>query len=326
MAMESLANLESFVRSANSGSFSAAARALALTPAAISRNVATLEKHLNVRLFHRSTRKLLLTPEGERFLHAIQGSLGSLQSAIADMAADREEPSGTLRISVSPSFGVDYVLPLLPGFIARHPRVDIDWRFEMRRVDLIGEGLDAAIGNGLDLSPGVVARQLAPAHMIAVASPGYFGDRELPQTPQQLAGLDGVMMRSVQTGRVHRWQMRNRRGEEQLAEVRERFVFNDPDAIARAAVLGMGVALVPVPHVLPELEQGRLLRLLPQWHVEAGVICLYYANKRLLPARTRVFIDYLAEAFVGLELGTRFAGDLIQVVDGGPPARKRRPS
>src|ERR1700744_4437606 len=119
--MESLINLESFVRSANAGSFSAAARALALTPAAVSRNVATLEKHLNARLFHRSTRKLNLTVEGERFLQAIQGSL---QSAIADMAADREEPAGTLRISVAPSFGVDYLLPLLPRFIARHPRVD----------------------------------------------------------------------------------------------------------------------------------------------------------------------------------------------------------
>ena len=169
--METLTNLESFVRSAESGGFSAAARRLGLTPAAVSRNVAMLERNLGVRLFHRSTRKLTLTEAGEQFLQNIAGNLDGLQAAIADVATDRGGPAGMLKVSMSLSVGLDYVMPLLPEFLARYPRIRPDWHFENRQVDLIGEGYDAAIGGGFDLAPGVISRVLAPAHVIAVASP-----------------------------------------------------------------------------------------------------------------------------------------------------------
>ena len=161
--METLANLESFVRSAETGGFSAAARRLSLTPAAVSRNVAMLERNLGVRLFHRSTRKLTLTEAGERFLHAIRGNLEKLQASIASVATDRGEPAGVLKVSMSLTFGVDYILPLLPEFLKRYPKVRPDWQFESRQVDLIAEGFDAAIGGGIELAPGVVSRTLAPA-------------------------------------------------------------------------------------------------------------------------------------------------------------------
>src|SRR5436309_13690585 len=112
--METLANLESFVRSAETRGFSMAARRLSLTPAAVSRNVAMLERNLGMRLFHRSTRKLTLTEAGERFLHAIRGNLEELQVAIASVATDRGEPAGVLKVSLSLTFGVDDILPLLP--------------------------------------------------------------------------------------------------------------------------------------------------------------------------------------------------------------------
>src|SRR5947199_729786 len=119
--METLANLESFVRSAETGGFSAAARRLALTPAAVSRNVAMLERNLGVRLFQRSTRKLTLTEAGERFLHSIKQNFEELQAAIAAAATDRGEPAGVLRVSMGLNFGIDYILPFLPGFLARYP-------------------------------------------------------------------------------------------------------------------------------------------------------------------------------------------------------------
>src|SRR5258708_28408207 len=121
--METLANLESFVRSAESGGFSIAARRLSLTPAAVSRNVAMLERNLGVRLFHRSTRKLTLTEAGERFLHAIRDNLEELQASIASVATDRGEPAGVLKVSLGLTFGVDYILPLLPKFLNRYPNV-----------------------------------------------------------------------------------------------------------------------------------------------------------------------------------------------------------
>jgi DNA-binding transcriptional LysR family regulator len=168
--METLAYLEAFVRSAECGSFSKAARRLSLTPAAVSRNVAILERNLGVRLFHRSTRKLTLTEAGEGFRQAVAGNLEGLQAAIADVSSDGSEPAGTLKVSLPPTFGLGYVLPVLPGFLSRYPHVRPEWHFENRQVDLVAEGYDAAIGGGFELSPGIVARTLAPAHIIAVAS------------------------------------------------------------------------------------------------------------------------------------------------------------
>src|SRR6476469_2546998 len=154
--METLSNLEAFVRSAEAGGFSGAARRLSLTPAAVSRNVAMLERNLGVRLFHRSTRQLTLTEAGERFLHALRDSLEELQASSASVANDRGEPTGVLKVSMGLTFGVDYVVPLLPEFLRRYPKVHPDWHFGSRQVDLIAEGLDAAIAGGLKLAPGVV--------------------------------------------------------------------------------------------------------------------------------------------------------------------------
>jgi len=308
--VETLANLESFVRSAELGGFSAAARQLGLTPAAVSRNVALLERNLGARLFHRSTRKLTLTEAGERFLLGVRGPLEGLHAAIADAADDQGEPAGVLKVSVALAFGMDYLLPLLPDFMAKHPHVRIDWQFDNRQVDLVAEGFDAAIGGGFDLAPGVVARTLAPAHIIAVASPGYLQGRPLPVAPEDLAGLDGIAMRSARTGRVRTWTMRNAAGATHAAELRPHLLFNDPAAMTRAAVLGLGVSMLAVPDALPYLERGDLIRLVPKWYADAGPISLYYASRTLLPAKTRVFVDHVTEAFRQQRLAERFAGSL----------------
>src|SRR3979411_2321089 len=121
--MELRASLECFVQSAESGSFSTTARLMSLTPAAVSRNVAMLERNLGVRLFPHSTPQLTPTEAGEGFLHAVKGNLEGLQAAIADVATDRGEPAGTLKVSMGLSFGVDYIVPLLPEFLKRDPKI-----------------------------------------------------------------------------------------------------------------------------------------------------------------------------------------------------------
>lgn len=306
--METLANLESFVRSAETGSFSAAARRLALTPASVSRNVALLERNLGVRLFQRSTRKLTLTEAGARFLVEIGGNLDALQAAIASVSTDRREPAGVLKVSMAPTFGMTYVMPLLPAFLARYPMVRPDWYFENRQVDLIAEGYDAALGGGFDLAPGVVSRPLAPAHLVAVASPAYMAGRTLPTDPGDLAELGGIVMRSSRTGRVRQRTMRDTAGGEMPALLGETIVVNDPAAMREAAILGLGVALLSVSDVLSSIERGELVRLLPHWYVDAGAISIYYATRALLPAKTRVFVDFVVEAFERERLAERFAG------------------
>ncbi|KAE8761821.1 LysR family transcriptional regulator [Paraburkholderia madseniana] len=308
--METLANLESFVRSAETGSFSAAARRLALTPAAVSRNVALLERNLGVRLFQRSTRKLTLTEAGERFLVEIGGNLDALQAAIASVSNDRSEPAGVLKVSMAPTFGITYVMPLLPAFLARYPMIRPDWHFENRPVDLIEEGYDAALGGGFDLAPGVVSRALAPAHLVAVASPAYMAGRITPADPGDLADLDGIVMRSSRTGRVRHRTMRDAVGNEMPAQLGETIMVNDPAAMREAAILGLGVTLLAVSDVLSSIERGELVRLLPRWYADAGAISIYYATRALLPAKTRVFVDFVVEAFERERLAERFAGNI----------------
>jgi DNA-binding transcriptional LysR family regulator len=308
--METLQNLESFVRSAEEGSFSAAGRRMSITAAAVSRNVAVLERNLGMRLFQRSTRKLTLTEGGERLLTGVRGKLEELSKAITDVTAGGQEPSGALKVSLPTTIGMDYILPLLPAFLARYPAVTVDWRFTNRQVDLVGEGFEVAIGGGFELSPSITARTLAPLHIVAVASPSYMAGRPPPATPDDLFALSGILMRSDTNGRIRNWMMRNRQGREVAARMNPVTVVNDPAPMVKAALLGMGTALVAVPDVARHLESGELVRLLPQWYADAGAIRLYHSGRALRPAKISVFVEHVFEHFKRERLAEKFAGSL----------------
>jgi len=305
--METLNSLECFVRSAESGSFAEAARRLGLTPAAVGKNVAKLEAGLGVRLFQRSTRSLTLTEAGERFLAEVGGSLSTIRSAVANLASAAGQPAGILKVSMGVTFGRDYVLPMLGDFLHRYPAISPDWHFDNSPVDLIGQGFDAAISGAMDLSPGVVARKLAPAHRILVAAPAYLAEHPAPTLPAELAQHAGILIRSPQTGRVRPWALRNRKNDEAAIELPVRMTMSDPDATCRVAEMGLGIALVSLPHALPYLERGSLLRVLPDWYVDAGQVAVYFSGHRLLPAKTRAFVDGLAEHFRTQRLAERFS-------------------
>jgi DNA-binding transcriptional LysR family regulator len=131
-----------------------------------------------------------------------------------------------------------------------------------------------------------------------------------PADPSGLATFDGIVMRSSRTGRIRERVMRDAAGREMGAPLQETVVFDDPEAMCRAALLGLGVTLIAVPHALQHLERGALVRLVPQWYADGGSISIYYASPALLPAKTRVFVDFVVEAFRRNRLGERFAGSL----------------
>lgn len=293
--MKELSNLESFIRSAEAGSFSAAARRLGLTAAAVSRNVARLETRLGLRLFHRSTRHLTLTESGERFFREAGAGMETLERALANVSVAASQPSGTLKLSMSPSFGADYVVPLLPEFMARFPAVVLDLHLENRPVDLIQEGFDAAIGGGFELPSGVVARELARAHVVAVASPAYVARAGKPRVPKDLVEHDGIVLRSPSSGRIRAWPLRSRAGEHAGVELRTRVLINDPESVCRCALLGLGIAFIATMNAVQHLRSGALVRLLPDWHADIGPISLYFSGRQRLPAKTRVFVDYIVD-------------------------------
>jgi DNA-binding transcriptional LysR family regulator len=160
------------------------------------------------------------------------------------------------------------------------------------------------------LAPGLVTRALAPLHIIAVASPAYLKSKTRPVDPSGLVAFDGIVMRSTRTGRIRDRIMRNADGAEVTATLKETITLDDPEAVCRAALLGLGVTLIAVPHALPHLEKRALVRLVPQWYADAGPISIYYATRTLLPAKTRVFVDFVVEVFRRDRLAQRFAGSL----------------
>ena len=304
--MESFSSIECFVRSAEVGSFAEAARRLSLTPAAVGKNVARLEARLGVRLFQRSTRRLTLTEAGQRFLGEVAASFQTIQYAVANLASAEGQPAGTLKVSMGTVFGRLYIVPLLAEFLRRYPAISPDWHFDNRQVDLIGQGFDAAIGGGFDLPQGVVARKLTPAHRILVAAPAYLQQHPPIAQPGDLHALDGILIRSPQTGRVRSWPLTSREREQSPLSLRLRMTMSDSEAACAAAEQGLGVALVSMPFAVPYLQAGRLLRVLPDWYVDDGNISLYYAEHKLLPGKTRAFVDFVIEQFASQGLAQRF--------------------
>lgn len=250
-----LGHLECFVSSAESGSFSAAGRKLGISSAAVGKNVTKLESLVGVRLFQRNTRKLTLTEEGERFLQEVSGGLLSIQCALKGLSSSGGVAAGTLKVSMGTAFGLHFVLPMLPDFLADYPAIVPDWHFDNRQVDLIGEHFDAAMGGGIELAQGMIARELAPAHgVLVVASTAYLQQHPLLQQPEQLVSHAGIFIRSPQTGRVRNLPLRNADNEQRAPTMTIKMTVNEPEAAARAAEMGLGIALISMPNALPYLE------------------------------------------------------------------------
>lgn len=304
--METLSGIESFVRSAELGSFSAAARRLSMTAGGVSKNVGKLEADMGVRLFQRSTRKLTLTEAGEQFLQQVAGGLDTIQTAIAHASNAGGKPAGTLKVGMAMAFGRDQILPLLGDFLTLYPDIKPDWRFDNRQVDLISEGFDVAIGGGIQVAPGIVMRQLAKVHLILVASPEYLKVNRLPKLPEDLYKLDTLMRFSQTTNRVTPWHLRSTAGEQFTVEPLARATLNDPEALCYAALKDLGIAHVPMPHAIPYLKAGSLVRVLPEWYSDGGEISIYFTAKKLMPAKTRVFIDFVIEHFKKQDLAKQW--------------------
>jgi len=306
MSTESRSHLDAFIATANEGSFSAAARRMGLTPAAVSKSVAQLEAQLGVRLFLRSTRSLALTTDGERLYGQVRLPWREIGDALTDLRQGAGKPAGTLKVALAHTVGREFFVPLLGEFVRRYPEVVPDLHFDNRQVDIVAEGFDVAIGGGIELNDGLIARELARLRIVLVASPAYLKANSTPMHPQDLARHRGLLRRSMATGRLLPWALKSGQGEELIASVRPVMVLDDPEAMARAAATGMGIAMLPLPHALPLLQSGALVRVLRQWYAETRPLSLYYTSRKLVPAKVRVFVDFIAQEFQASGQAARF--------------------
>ncbi|SDF59229.1 MULTISPECIES: LysR family transcriptional regulator [unclassified Duganella] len=306
MLTELSSYLDAFIASADEGSFSAAARRLGLTPAAVSKSVNRLELRLGVRLFQRSTRSLALTTDGERLYGQVRLPWNEIGDALTDLRQGAGKPAGTLKVALAHTVGRTYFVPLLDEFTRRYPDVVPDLYFDNRQVDLVAQGFDVAIGGGIELTDALIARELARMHIVLVASPSYLKAHPAPSQPQELARHRGLLRRSLSTGRLVPWTLKNSAGQEVVASVRPVAVMDDPEALARGAASGMGIAMLPLAHALPLLDGGELLPVLPDWYAETRPLSIYYSSRKLVPAKVRVFVDYMVEQFRASGHAARF--------------------
>jgi DNA-binding transcriptional LysR family regulator len=314
--MRNLQGLVSFVEAATSGSFTAAATRLNVTPAAVGKNVTRLEQELQVRLFHRSTRRLKLTAEGEAFLVEAGEALHRLDEAVARVSHAVAEPAGQVRISCSVSYGRHFVLPLLAQLTRRHPQVVVELDLDNRPVDMVAEGYDIAIRGGrFDDDSSLVAKRVGPLVGVLVASPNYLRRQGVPATPADLAGGGHrVMARRFSSGELARW-----RFHKPAAKPASRGVFewtptaalcsSDPDAFLELAAAGEGICQAGLMHAAPLLRSGRLRVVLHgQYDQGERQMMLCYPSRKLLTQRVRVVVDGLWEglsAHPDLQLGSQ---------------------
>jgi DNA-binding transcriptional LysR family regulator len=291
------AGLLSAVQVAESGSFAGAAKALDLTAAAVSKNVAKLEAQLQVRLFNRTTRRLFLTEEGKVFLAQARAGLTLLEDA-TKQASEGLKPQGIVRINCPVGFGRSYIVPLMPEFQSLYPDVQLDLQLNDQAVDLVGGGFDVGIRGGSQPPEGMVGRKIADLSMILVASPKYLAARGTPQIIADLGDHDLLKVKFL-NGRILPWLFEDAStsgGTQITFEGPAKLTISDPDIVIQAAILGMGIARTGSHHAYEAIRRGDLVEVLPTFRASGSVVMsLFYPHRTGLAPRVRVLVNYLLD-------------------------------
>lgn len=283
-----------FSKVVSSGSLSAAGRELGISPALVSRRLAGLEARLGVRLVNRTTRSLNLTDEGARYYEVCTRVLAEIEEADAEVSVGRVEPQGALKVALPASFGHQHVAPLVPQFAARHPKVQLALSLSDRTVNIMDEGFDLAVCIADLQDSSLAARRLAPNRRVVCASPAYLEVHGQPSTPEEL-GRHNCLVTNDFAGN---WDYKAPDGRPGTVRVSGRYSCDNWEVLREWALAGLGVALKSTWDVYRQLADGSLVALFPGYTFHSDVaIYAVYPHRRFLPAKTRVFIEFLAESF-----------------------------
>jgi DNA-binding transcriptional LysR family regulator len=283
--------MEVFVRVVEQGGFTAAARALSMTPSAVSKLVARLEARLGARLINRSTRKLQLTAEGLNFHERALRVLADLDEAERAVGASAV-PRGRLRVNSSVPFGVHHLMPLVPRFAALHPEVQLDITITDRVIDLMDERAEVAIRIGPLRSSQLMARKLGTSRMAVVASPDYLARRGTPTHPDELADHDLISFNFAR--HINAWPFRID-GATREWPAQGKVLVGDGESAAILALAGQGLTRLSIFHIAKDIAEGRLVPVLEAFNPgdAEDVSAVYVGHAGPLPARVRAFIDFL---------------------------------
>ena len=288
-----LNRIATFVRVVDTGSFTRAAKQLGVPVSSVSRAVARLETEIGVRLLQRTTRKLSVTDAGQHFFERMQHVISEAEEATLAAAGFGSNPRGLVRISAPLRLGGDQrFAEIIAKLVRRHPGLVIELGLSNRFVDLIGEGIDLAVRAGALPDSSLVARRLAGSSLGVFASPDYLARRGQPRRPAELVNHD-CLSYGGRAGKLP-WRLAGPSGEQTIV-VSGPVICDDMFFLLDAALVGMGLALVPVEIVGSELSAGRLVRVLPRYSYPGGGIYLVWPSQKLVPARVVAARELLIE-------------------------------
>lgn len=292
--MDRIDSLRLFAAVAELGSFTKAAEREGMTPGAASKQITALETRMQARLLERTTRSVRLTDAGSALLERVRPWLAEYESLESGLAEDNCAPVGLLRVSAPVDFGARRLMKPVSDFMAKWPGVEVRMSLSDRMVDLVDEGFDVAVRIGQLADSTLIAKRLAAACMTIVASPAYLKSAGAPETPEDLARHDCIIDRNKPA--PQQWSFT--RGET-VTEVRikGRLTLNGATAAIEAAAQGVGIACSPLWAAREAMEQGRVVRILPDWEADHRDLWAVYPSSRYLARRVRLFVDHLASSF-----------------------------
>jgi DNA-binding transcriptional LysR family regulator len=294
--MDLFASMDTFVTVYETGSFSAAARQLAVGQPAVSKSVALLELHLGTRLLTRSTRGLMPTEAGHRFYEHARQAIDA--AAAAELAARGAGANlrGQVRVSAATTFARLHVIPRLPTFLAQHPELSVDMQLDDGNVDLLAEGVDVALRMGDLADSALTAQRIARGRRAVIGTPAYFEARGVPAVPEDLAAHEAILYNRGGGGAVWSFQ---RDGAEVSLAVRGRVSLSVAEGVRAAVLAGVGLAVASEWMFTPELATGAVQRVLTGWTLPSIDLWAIYPSGRMATARARAFVDFVRAALDG---------------------------
>jgi len=289
--LSSVADMQVFAQVVAAGSMSSAARTLGVSPGAVSKIIGRMEERLGLRLFHRTTRQLVLTDAGSGLFDRVEAILAAVDEAEDFVAGGVGQARGTLRVSAPTSFGRLHVAPHLGPFLAAHPDLSIDLQLNDAFIDIVQQGFDLAIRIAELGDSTLVARKLAPNHRLLVATPDYLAAAGMPATPSELEG------HALLNHTGEPWRLDGPEGPA-VVHTNARLRTNSSEVVREAVLAGQGIALRSTWDVGADIQSGRLRVIMPQWRTSRRIaVYAVYPSRRHLAPKVRMFIDHFAQVY-----------------------------
>jgi DNA-binding transcriptional LysR family regulator len=293
--MDTLFLMRAFVSVAQSGSFTAAATRLDLTTSYVSRAVSSLEDHLRTRLLHRTTRRIALTEAGQRYLERCEQILGYIEEAEAEASEAHALPSGNLKVHAMTGIGHRYLVKATAEYSEKYPDVSFDLTLANRTIDILEEGYDVSVIAARELpDSGYISKHLGKVYSVLCAAPSYLEKQGIPQRPEDLPQHRCLrLVYSVMS--LDKWLLEGPNGQELVSIEHTHFQVNTVEAMGEAVKAGMGIGALPIYSALQGLQEGSLVRVLPDYTLYPLGVFALYPSRQYLDAKIRTWLEFLRE-------------------------------